>query len=429
MINMTFQTPRGTRDFLPEDMIRREYVISKIRGVFEKWGFDPIETPAFEDWSLLSAKQGSGDEIKKEIYYFKDKSDRELGLRFDFTVPLARFVTNNPNMPKPFRRYQMGPVWRYDRPGSGRYREFWQCDVDVVGAPTGEADATCIAVACDALKNLGFDNFTVRLSSRKILQAFLLKIGIEKDSIPDVLRSIDKLEKNGEEAVSKELNDKKIGKDRIREIIGFTKTKTLAEAKKLVGESGEEGISELENIFEFIDAFGIGDYVKFDPGLVRGLEYYTGPVFEITSEKFKSSIAGGGRYDNMIEIFGGKPTPATGIALGVERIIEILAENNMLDTPKTKTKIYIAPVADTVVKDAIKLCKDLIAAGIPAEFDLMRRSLTKELDYANAKGIPFVIILGEKEIKSGKIKLRDMKSGEEHEINLSGLEDVKRYVV
>ncbi len=428
MINMTFQTPRGTRDFPPEDMIKREYVISKIREVFEKWGFDPIETPAFEEWTLLSAKQGGGDEIKKEIYYFKDKSDRELGLRFDFTVPLARFVTNNPNIPKPLRRYQMGPVWRYDRPGSGRYREFWQCDVDVVGAPAGEADATCIAVACDALKNLGFDDFTVRLSNRKIVEAFLLAIGIKKDDIPGVLRSIDKLEKNGEEAVSSELNGKKIGKDRIKEIIAFTKIKTLAEAKKLVGELGEDGISELENIFEFIDALGIGDYVKFDSSLVRGLEYYTGPVFEIASEKFKSSIGGGGRYDNMIEIFGGKPTPATGISLGVERIIEILAENKMLDTPRTKTKIYIAPVVDTVIKDAIKMCKDLIAIGIPTEFDLMRRSLSKELDYANAKGIPFVIVLGEKEIKSGRIKLRNMKTGEEHEINLYGLEDVKKYV-
>lgn len=424
---MTFQTPRGTRDFLPEEMIKREYVINKIREVFEKWGFDPIDTPAFEEWALLAAKGGGGEEVKKEIYYFKDKSDRELGLRFEFTASLARVIANNPNIPKPFRRYQMGPVWRYDRPGAGRFREFWQCDIDIVGAPVGEADATCIAVACSALKNLGFNEFTIKLSNRKILQAFLTKIGIDDEKIPDVLRSIDKLEKIGDELVAKELNEKKIGKENIRQILNFIKTKTLADASKIMGKDNE-GIKELESVIEFIEAFGISDYIKFDASLVRGLDYYTGTVFEITSDKYKSSIAGGGRYDGMIELFGGKPTPAVGIALGVERIIELLTENKMIDVPKTKTKIYIAPVTDSVLREAIRLCKELISIGVSSEFDLMRRSLSKELDYANSKGIPFLIVLGEKEISAGKIKIRDMKTGNEKEFALADTESMKKFV-
>jgi len=425
MINM-YQPPRGTRDFAPEDMIKRNYVISRITDIFEKWGFDPLQTPAFEDWKLLAAK--GGEEIKNEIYYFKDKSNRELGLRFDFTVPLARFVVNNTQLPKPFRRYQIGPVWRYDRPGSGRYREFWQADIDVVGAPAGEADAVCIATVCETLQILGFKDFFVRLNNRKIIEAFLISIGL-KQNVPEIMRSIDKLEKIGEKEVENELKEKNIRQDKIKKILNFIKIKNLPEARKFMEkeELGKEGVAELEAILDFIDIFGFSDYVRFDLSLVRGLEYYTGPVFEINAG-INVSVGGGGRYDNMIEAFGGKPTPATGISFGIDRLILAMEEKKLLNTEKTKTKIYIAPVADTAVKDAISLSRKLISLGIPTEFDLMKRSLTKELDYANAKGIPFVIVLGEKEIKSGIIKVRNMKSGEEKEVGLNTLEDIRKIV-
>lgn len=423
-----FQTPRGTRDFLPEEMIKRQHVLQKVRSVFEKWGFDPIETPAFEEWELLSAKSGGGQEIKNEIYYFKDKGDRELGLRFDLTVPLARIIATNPNLPKPFRRYHIGPVWRYDRPGAGRYREFWQCDVDIVGAPAGEAEALCIAVACDALQRLGFDDFTVRVSNRKIVEAFLLSIGIKKDRVVDALRSIDKAEKIGEDGVGRELKEKKFSTEEIKKITSFVKSKTLSEVKNLAGKNdlGKEGVKELEDVFSCIEPFGIMDKVKFDVSLVRGLEYYTGPVFEIASEKHKSSIGGGGRYDNLIETFGGPPTKAVGISLGVERIIEIMDENQMFSMPKTATKIYIAPVSESVKADVVKVAKELIELGVSTEFDLMNRSISKQLDYANAKGIPFVLVLGQKEFDSRKAKMRDMKTGEEKDIHLGSLEEVKK---
>ncbi|MCX6816013.1 MAG: histidine--tRNA ligase [Candidatus Aenigmarchaeota archaeon] len=420
-----FQPPRGTRDFLPEEMIRRQYVISIISNVFEKWGFDPLDTPAFEDWLLLSKK--GGEAVKDEIYYFKDKSDRELGLRFEFTASLARVFANNPNLPKPFRRYQVGPVWRYDRPGSGRYREFWQADVDIIGAPAGEADALCVAAACDAMQSLGFSEFFIRINNRKISKAFLMSIGVDK--INDALRSIDKLEKIGKTGVVKELKDKDIANDKIKKIMDFLETKKLSDARKFVdGELGKEGIAELETIFEYIENFGFADYVKFDVSLVRGLEYYTGPVFEINAG-INVSTGGGGRYDNMIEDFGGKPTPATGISLGIDRLVLAMEEKKLFKTDKTKTRLYIALVTDSVLKEAITLSKRLIAANVATEFDLMKRSLSKELDYANAKGIPFVLVLGEKEIASGKAKLRNMKTGEEKEISLSSIEEIKKIVI
>jgi histidyl-tRNA synthetase len=428
-IIMKFQPPRGTRDFLPEDMIRRQYVLQTIWKIFEKWGFDPLETPAFEDWALLSAKQGGGEEIKNEIYYFKDKSDRELGLRFDFTIPLARVIANNPGIAKPFRRYQIGPVWRYDRPGSGRYREFYQADIDIVGAPAGESDALCIAVACDAFKELGFDDFFVRLNNRKIIEAFLLTIGIKKEKITDALRSIDKLEKIGEKNVADELKMKKIDTPMIKKILEFTKIKKLSEAKKYVEKEklGQEGVKEMETILNACEAFGISDFVKFDLSLVRGLEYYTGPVFEVFAG-LNVSAGGGGRYDNLIQIAGGNPTPATGISLGIDRILLALEEKKLIKTAKTNVKIYIASINEGVKPDVISLARKFFSLGISVEFDLMNRSLSKQLAYVNAKGIPFSIVIGDKEVKESKAKLRDMKSGKESEIHFGNLEEVKKYI-
>ena len=190
-----FQTPRGTRDFPPEEMMKRQYVFDTIRQVFESFGFSPMETPAFESWELLSAKGGGGEEVKDEIYYFRDKSNRELGLRFDLTVPMARFVASNPQLAKPFKRYQIGRAWRYDRPQAGRFREFWQADVDVIGAEGTDADAECIAVAVEALKRLGFSRFTVRLNSRKVLNSTIKSAGVDAKDAAQVFRALDKLEK------------------------------------------------------------------------------------------------------------------------------------------------------------------------------------------------------------------------------------------
>ncbi len=408
---MKFQPPRGTRDFLPEEMFKRQFIIDTARDVFEKWGFDPLDTPAFEDFELLTAK--SGEAIKDEIYYFRDKSDRELGLRFDFTVPLARVVASNPGIPKPFRRYQLGPVWRYDRPGSGRWREFWQADIDIVGSAGPEADAEVVACACAALQKMGISNFFVRVNNRKIINSFLKSLGAS-----DAIRTIDKLEKIGEAAVKEELKAKGIYEEKIDSIMKFIRIKDVDKAASLVKEEkGREGIKELQELIRRLGAFGFS--ATPDMSLVRGLDYYTGNVFEIMQEG-NLTITAGGRYDNMIEGFGGKPTPATGISLGIDRLANLV----QLDFGKTKVNVYIANVDEKSKDRCAEIAKQLRELGLNVEYDVVSRSLAKQLEYVNSKGIKFLLVVGEKELKSGTLKLRNMQTGGEKEVELRNLKRV-----
>ena len=413
-----FQTARGTKDTMQEEMIRLQYVISVIKSVYEKYGFDPLDTPVFEEWGLLSAKQGGGEEIKQEIYYFKDKSDRELGLRFDLTVPLARVFINNPQLPLPFKRSHVAKVWRYDKPGAMRFREFWQADVDIIGSESMEAEAECLKAVCEIFYELGFSDFIIRLNNRKTIEAFVKSIGI--NDYTDIFRSVDKLDKIGEEGVEKELRGRGISEDKIKKILQFIKIKSLNEAKKYVS----EGLDETEQILASLSEYKKN--VKFDVSLVRGLEYYTGPVFEV-SLAAGVSVAGGGRFDNLTEAIGGKKIPATGISIGVDRVVSIMEERNMFaNLEKTYTKIFVVSVNDAVKKDVIEIVQKLRKFEVPSEFDLMNRSLSKQLDYVNSKGIPFAIVIGDKELKAKKAKLRDMKTGEEKDIDLGKLEEIRQ---
>ncbi|MBI4018076.1 MAG: histidine--tRNA ligase [Candidatus Aenigmarchaeota archaeon] len=406
-----FQTPRGTRDFLPEKMTRRQSVLDTLRSVFEKWGYEPLETPAFEDWALLSAKQGGGEEIKKEIFYFKDKGGRELGLRFDLTIPLARVIANNPQLPKPFKRYAIGRVWRYDEPQAGRYREFWQADVDIVGSPESEADAEIMAVACEALLVLGFEQFEVRVSDRRILDSFVKSLGVKEPV--KVFRAIDKLEKAGEEQVRSELRKAGLGAGQVTEIMRFIAVKSMEQLRSLVSsDEMREALAELDSVLAAMKGYGYSTYVRADMSLVRGLEYYTGPVFEIKVGAGRLSIGGGGRYDGLIQLLGGKATPATGISFGVERLVDIMEAEKMLELPKTKTSVFVAGAGD-VRPAVLKAAKELRRAGISCEYDVMQRDLGKQLQYVNAKGVPYALIIGEKEAKEGIYRLRNMKTGEE----------------
>ncbi len=416
-----FQTPRGTRDFLPIEMIKRDYILETVRKVFESYGFDPLETPAFEEWNLLAKKGSGGEEIKNEIYYFKDKSNRELGLRFDLTVPMARVVAVNPQLSKPFKRYQIGRVWRYDRPQAGRYREFWQADVDIVGAKSVEADLECIVVMVEVLKKLGFEKFSVSLNNRKVLNGMIEFVDIPKKKSPAVFRILDKLEKIGDKDVKKELkseiNPKKA--EKLLELInrrGEPK-EILEKEMKVLGsnDTARIGIEELKEIVEKAKVYGIADRIEIDFSLVRGLDYYTGPIFEISVETKKNvgSIAGGGRYDNLIELYGGNWTPATGISLGVERIYEIMETEKMFRLPETKTFFFVLCVDDRLKKNAIKIAQKLRNVGIPTQTDVMGRNIKKQLDYVNSAKIPFVIFVGEKELKSKRFTVRNMISGEQ----------------
>lgn len=415
-----FQNARGTRDTMPEEMIRFQYVIDVIKRIYEKYGFDPLDTPVFEEWGLLSAKQGGGEEIKQEIYYFKDKSERELGLRFDLTVPLARVFVNNPQLPLPFKRYQIAKVWRYDKPGANRWREFWQADIDVVGSESIEAEAECLKAICEIFYELGFSDFSIRINNRKTVEAFVKSVDV-KDYV-DVFRSVDKMDKIGEDGVRKELEGKGVEEDKIKKILEFIKIRNIEDARKFVS----EGLDELETITSLLKDYGKN--ISVDMSLVRGLEYYTGPVFEVTLGEGLPSVGGGGRYDNLTESVGGKKIPATGISLGVDRIVSVMGERGMFNFGKTVCNVFVIAVNEKVKSSVIDVTEKIRKNGIAAEFDLMNRSLSKQLDYASSRGIPYVIVIGDKELQSGKAKVRDMKTGEEKDISLNELEEIKKII-
>jgi len=399
---MKFQPPKGMRDFLPEDAIKFNQLIEVVRVVFEKYGFEPLFTPAVESFELLASKGGLGEAVKDEIYYFKDKSERELGLRFDLTMPLARVVSSNPQLPKPFKRYQIERVWRYDNPQAMRYREFWQADIDVVGSSSTLADAECLACICEICDKLGFKDYYIRVNDRKLIESILKEAKVS-DRMNEVMKAIDKLDKIGKEKVKEELEN-----------LGVDATRVL---NLMLKENLKEKSKDLLELLKYAKSFGVEKRLKIDSTLVRGLEYYTGLVFEVFLGA-KVSCGGGGRYDKLLETVGGQELPATGISLGLDRIFEVMKENKMFDLPKTKVKIFVAAVNEKVKEDVIKIVQKLRRENISCQTDLMNKNLTKQLEFADSLEIPYVLIVGEKEIKKKKFKLKDMQKKTEKEMKL-----------
>lgn len=387
-----FQTPKGTRDLAPQEARKFQFVIDTVRNVFEKYGFNPLYTPAFEDFKLLSAK--SGESIKDEIYYFQDKSKRELGLRFEFTASLARFISNNPNLPKPFKRYQIGSVWRYDQPQAMRFREFMQADIDIIGSGSILADLEVLSCFSESMDKLGFKDYYIRVNSRKIMEEKLKQFG----DIKEIFRSIDKMDKIGDKGVIDELKSKKLDSDKIM---------------KVIRELKPEG--EIEELFKSSKKSGLDKRLKFDSSLVRGLDYYSGLVFEVYASK-GLSCGGGGRYDNLIKIIGGPDLPATGISFGVDRLVGLMDELKLFKLDDKR--IFIVAVSDSVRDDVVKICRELREKGVKCDYDLMNRKLTKQLNYASSMEFPFVAVVGEKEIKEKSVKLKDMKTGKEKMVKI-----------
>lgn len=417
---------------MPEDMARRGYIFATVSKAFERFGFRPLETPGFESWELLGAKGGGGEAIKNEVYVFRDKAGREMGLRFDLTVPTARVVASNPQLPKPFKRYQMGRVWRYDNPQAGRFREFWQADIDVFGSSSMAAEAECMACLASCLKELGFRDFEIRLNSRKLLNGLAGAAGVDGKKLPAVFRALDKLEKQGRQAVEKELKEAGLRPKQAETLLNMAKMRgrpadVIMEARKtLEGFSeAQKGLDELEEIMGLSKAYGIEGLITIDAGLVRGLDYYTGPIYEIAA-KSKSgsgvgSIAGGGRYDSLVELYGGPPTPATGGSLGIERIYEIMLAGGMLnDIPTCSTKAFVAAAGEDqkLKKAAIETADKLRSAGIACETDVMARKLKQCFEYADKLRIPYVIIIGGQELKSGKLTIKDMRKMEQRSMGV-----------
>ncbi len=416
-----FQPPKGMRDFLPEEAQKLRQVLDTCRKVFESYGFAPLETPAVESFDLLAAKKGLGEAAKDEIYYFKDKGDRELGLRFDLTVPLARIILGNPSLPKPFKRYAVGKVYRYDNPQNMRWREFWQADIDTVGSPSPLADAECISAAIDVLTQLGLEDFMIRINDRRVLEAAVEGLGVKKEDAPFVFRIIDKLDKIGEEGVKKELWTKNIDADKVLDYISTSgkNSKVLEKLGKFVK---DETLKDLKELLELADKFGIDGRLKLDPSLVRGLDYYTGIVYEVSIGKVAVSCGGGGRYDDLVKNLGGPAIPATGISLGIDRILATLEEEARIKAAKT-TKVFIAAISDSVRDEVFKLAQSVRQTGVACATDVAGRNLSKQLDYANVMGIPYVVIIGENELKEKKAKIKNMLKSSEETVKLSDLKE------
>ena len=423
-------TLKGMHDFLPTDMYVRRYVIDKIRNVFEKYGYEPLETPALEYYDVLSAKYGEEERL---IYRFQDYGGREVGLRFDLTVPLARVLASHNELPLPFRRYQIQPVWRAEKPQKGRFREFYQCDVDLVGIKSMAADAEIIAIIYDTLKALGFDKFTIRINNRKILQTIAERLNLPADKYLPFFRAIDKLDKKGWPGVVDELMRLGLTDSCIEELKGVLKlrdvpTKIMSTLRRVLGDT--EGLSEMESLFQYLDAYGIPtDYTVFDVALARGLDYYTGPIHETAVDVPKiGSITGGGRYDRLLEIFTGKPIPAVGTTLGLERIIIVMKETGMIPASAIPTRILMTIFDTTTYKKTVELAQRLRAIGVNVALYPEFVKLSKQLKYADKANIPWVIVMGPDELAEGTFLLRDMKSGNQYKIKLTDYHKVKEYI-
>jgi histidyl-tRNA synthetase len=395
-------TPKGMRDFPPEEMIVREAVRDSIIAVYRKYGFRPMATPAMEYLDTLRAK--AGEEIDQQIFVL---SDEKLALRFDLTVPLARVAANS-DFPRPFKRYYVGPVWRKEEPQKGRFREFYQADVDIIGTKSMRADAELLTMANELCGDFGFSKPKIMVNNRKILDSLAKKVGFVKEK-DDVFRILDKMDKIGEDAAEEGIRD--LLGVRAEELLEYTANKrTNAEKLESVRKISSDGVKELEEILSLCDF-----PVEVDLSMVRGLGYYTGPVFEIKLSEDIGTVIAGGRYDNLLSIYG-RGDYATGISVGIERLITLVMGKEK-SGGKTYSSVFVACATQEFYKDALNLAAYLRENGINAETDLNERTLGKQFDFANSLSIPYTIIVGKRELSSGKFTLRNMKTGKEQSVS------------
>ncbi|MEE4312535.1 MAG: histidine--tRNA ligase [candidate division KSB1 bacterium] len=442
--------PKGTRDFLPEQMLRRQFVIETVKGIFEKYGYQPLETPSIEKLEVLSGKYGEegeqlifkilkrGTEIDKigksiDSYTVKDLSDLvDFALRYDLTVPLCRVIAMYQNeITLPFKRYQIQPVWRGDRPQRGRYREFYQCDVDTIGSKSLMVDAENIALVDEILSTLGFDKFKIRINNRKILTGIAEYANvIEKEN--DISIAIDKLDKIGIDGVKEELKRRGIPEDAIATLLTVLEIKgepesVLAQIKDILvnSETGSAGVSEIEQLIENIRAMDVShDHYAIDLYLARGLSYYTGPIYEsIVSEPNIGSLTGGGRYDELVGMFLGKEIPASGTTIGLERIIYVMTQLDMIPETKTKSQVLVTLFSEEMRTSSMTTIQTLRSNNINAEIFFDPKNLKKQFNYANQKNIPYVIVIGPDEAKEDKVSVKEMKTGTQTIIQRSELVD------
>jgi histidyl-tRNA synthetase len=436
---------RGTRDFGPEQMAKRTFIFDTIRRSFQRYGFLPLETPAFENLSVLMGKYGDeGDQLLFKILNSGDFSGKltdadwnegskpltskisEKGLRYDLTVPFARYVVmNRGTLVMPFKRYQIQPVWRADRPQKGRYREFYQCDADVVGTDSLLCEAEIVMLLHEILPALGITDFTVKINNRKILTGIADMIGAHGLEGP-LCVAIDKLDKIGKDKVVEELLERGFSTESISQLDPvFTLsegTDPFAALKSWLGNSeiAMKGIQELEEVWDLVKVLGLENpNIQFDVTLARGLSYYTGAIFEVKANNVQiGSISGGGRYDNLTGTFGVPGISGVGISLGVDRIYDVMEELNIFPkNQKTATKVMISNFDQDAFRYGLSILPKLREAEINAEIYPDSVKLKKQLDYADRKNIPFVILIGSEEMQSGLLTLKNMKTGDQQKLS------------
>ena len=445
---------KGTRDFTPVEMEKRNHIYNTLKTIFKKYGYSEIQTPSFENLSTLTGKYGdegdklifkilnSGDFLSKAPEKLLEEKNSvalissisEKALRYDLTVPFARYVVMHQNeISLPFKRFQIQPVWRADRPQRGRYREFYQCDVDVVGSDSLLNEAEFILIYHEALTKLGLKDFNIKLNNRKILSGIAEVVG-KPELIVDMTVAIDKLDKIGLDGVNKELLERGFTEtdlsvlQPIIELRG-TNLEKLASLKQVLAGStiGLKGITEIETVFEYLRKLGqaqlLEKEVELDITLARGLNYYTGCIFEVkTNEVQMGSIGGGGRYDDLTGMFGLKDLTGVGVSFGADRIFDVLEELNLFPPSNSeRTKVLIVNFDSALEDFTLPLLYQLRQAGIAAELYPAAVKLKKQMSYADSKQIPFVLLIGDEEVSSGQLSLKNMDSGEQEKLNVAAL--------
>lgn len=420
MTKDNIQPLKGFRDFLPAEASARQEIFQKIRTVFERYGFLPLETPALEYKKILAGKYG--EEGEKLMYQFRDQGSREIALRYDLTVPLARVVAQYQNeLPMPFKRYQIAPVWRADRPQKGRFREFTQCDIDIVGTASLFADAEIIAAINTVLEELGLGDIVIRLNNRKILDGLMEASGIPRKKTIAAMRILDKLEKIGETEVRGQLASLGIQTKQADQLFAFL-NQGFEDAKDFLTKFKEiDGAGELAELVEILLDLGIKNY-EVDFTLARGLDYYTGSIFEfiLPDARQFGSVAGGGRYDNLIGMFTGKVIPAVGCSIGIDRLLAALEELELVKYDMI-SDILVCNLDEKLIEKYLLITQRLREAGIRTDFYYEPVKLDKQLKYADQKNINFAILIGSDEEKKGEATVKNLATGKQEVVKQKDL--------
>ena len=435
----------GMRDFLPLDVLRRDYVIETVKRVYQRYGFEPLETPTMERLSTLLGKYGEeGDKLIFRVLKRGEKLAQSLaasptensvsdaGMRYDLTVPLARVVAEHRSkLPRFFKRYQIQPVYRADRPAKGRYREFYQCDVDIVGSTSLTVEAEVLSAGAEVLQELGFtgqESFGVRLNHRMILRGLMEVAGVPHELESAALVAIDKLDKISIDGVRKELNNRGIPEAAADQLLGAMASAPtdndalLGWLEELLRPSavGSRGVAELEQVVALCAAGPAADHLRVDPYLARGLSYYTGPIFEIEFPGLSGSGGGGGRYDDLVGMFSGQTIPACGFSLGLERILLLMEERNMFPPRlSTQPQVLVTMFDDSTVAASLKLAHRLRAAGLRVDLYPDNDRYGKQFKYAEERGIRYATLLSPRELEAGVVAVKDLLTGEQVELSES----------